>query len=404
MSITTKKSDQPDSSKLKAVQKPSQENHSDKKDGSDKKPGDKGSEKDPNLPKVWRRSEVEILIKWGEIAACYRYLHELSFRMYQTQNYCFTMPVIIVSTLSGTASFSTTLFPVGMQPFVPMVVGMLNIGVGIVQTISQFLKIAEMSEGHRVAAIAYGKFSRNISTELSLSEQNRSYDGYEFVQICRSEIDRLIEQSPIIPIEVLQGFDTNSRFNNIKYKPDILGITPITEGNFDVAKKEINKPHHSVHLDINQKNPENLEIKIDDDHKVVYEHTQRPSMYVHKENKDVVGELKNVLNNKFGEKARSLSENLRNISTESLNPVKNLNFKDMIVRRKKEMIQSANEKTDNKPHVNFSMNAFSSVIEIEKEKTKVDSEDLEILPVIPFEEERLSNDTKIDIVSETTVL
>ncbi len=95
-------------------------------------------------------------------------------------------------------------------------------------------------------------------------------------------------------------------------------------------------------------------------------------MYVHKENKEVVGELKSVLNNKFAEKAKSLSENLRNISTESLNPVKNLNFKDMIVRRKKEMIQSANEKVDGIPQVNFSINALSSVLEIEKEKTKVD--------------------------------
>ncbi len=309
MSSILKKTGTNDTTKSSSNQKGNNENGSEKKEGDDKKNplGGKGVEKDPSLPKVWRRSEVEILIKWGEIAACYRYLHELSFRMYQTQNYCFTMPVIIVSTLSGTASFSTTLFPVGMQPFVPMVVGMLNIGVGIVQTISQFLKIAEMSEGHRVAAIAYGKFSRNISTELSLSEQNRTYDGYEFVQICRSEIDRLIEQSPIIPIEVLQGFDTNSKFNNIKYKPDILGITPITEGNFDIAKKE--------------------------------------------------------------------------------------------------MIQSANEKVDGIPQVNFSINALSSVLEIEKEKTKVDSEIIDTIePIIPFEEERISNDVKVDIVSETTTI
>ena len=114
------------------------------------------------VEKIWNESEVELLKKWGESAASYRFLHDRAFRIFQFRTYCFSIPVIILSTISGTASFSVNSFPVAFQEFVPMVIGGVNIFVGIVQTIAQSLRISELSESHRVASISYGKFSRNI--------------------------------------------------------------------------------------------------------------------------------------------------------------------------------------------------------------------------------------------------
>jgi len=109
-----------------------------------------------------------------------------------------------------------------------MVIGGINIFVGIVQTIAQFLRISELAESHRVASTSYGKFSRNIATELSLPPNNRTYNGIDFVQMCRAEMDRLLEQSPIIPMNLLSDFDKNPIFENIT-KPDVLKITEIRE-------------------------------------------------------------------------------------------------------------------------------------------------------------------------------
>jgi hypothetical protein len=84
-----------------------------------------------------------------------------------------------------------------------MMIGGINIFVGILQTITQFMKVNEMVSEHRIAAINFDKFSRNITAELSLPENERSHSGKDFVHFCRKEMDRIIEQSPVIPENIL---------------------------------------------------------------------------------------------------------------------------------------------------------------------------------------------------------
>ena len=57
--------------------------------------------------------ETELLLKeWSEKASCFRWLHSRCEKKYRFRYYCFSIPVIILSTLSGTANF-------GMDSFVP---------------------------------------------------------------------------------------------------------------------------------------------------------------------------------------------------------------------------------------------------------------------------------------------
>ncbi len=194
----------------------------------DKKADQTSQHKEHPDAKIWNDSEVDLLKRWGEVSSSYRFLHDRAFRIFQFRNYCFTIPVIVLSTISGTASFSIDSFPENLRRFVPMIIGGVNIFVGIIQTIAQFLRISELAESHRAASTAYGKFSRNIATELSLPPSNRTYNGIDFVQMCRADMDRLLEQSPIIPMNLLSDFDKNPIFNNIT-KPDVLKITEIKE-------------------------------------------------------------------------------------------------------------------------------------------------------------------------------
>jgi hypothetical protein len=182
----------------------------------------------PQGPKIWNESEVKLLKKWAELSGSYRVLHDRAHRKYKHLNYCATIPVIIFSTILGTASFSQSTFPVKYQSYIPMGIGTLNIISGIITTVAQFTRVSELSEANRVASISYGKFSRNIATELALPPEFRSYSGIDFVQICRSEFDRLVEQSPIIPIEILTAYMTEIEKDDIT-KPDIMSATRIEE-------------------------------------------------------------------------------------------------------------------------------------------------------------------------------
>ena len=182
-----------------------------------------------DTPKIWNDTEVKLLKKWGEQAASYRVLHNRAYRKYKYLTALFTIPVIIISTLTGTANFSQgtiiQIYP-DFDLYLPLVIGALNLISGIVTTIGQFLRVSELNEANRNASISYGKFARNISTELSLPPNERTYSGLDFIQICRNEMDRLIEQSPEIPMKIINKFEHNKKFKDI-IKPELINITSI---------------------------------------------------------------------------------------------------------------------------------------------------------------------------------
>tara|TARA_B100000575_G_scaffold291788_1_gene298519 strand:- start:17955 stop:19283 length:1329 start_codon:yes stop_codon:yes gene_type:complete len=180
----------------------------------------------PNKIPVWHSQQELILKNWSEIGSSYRYLHDKSYMKYNSQNLRFALPVIVISTITGTANFAQKSFPEDWAAYVPLAIGFLNLTAGLITTIAQFLRVSELLEGHRAASISYSKFSRNISVELSLPVSQRTSDGYDFIVKCRSELDRLIEQSPNIPSSLVNDF-ANKFKETAFFKPDILDITPV---------------------------------------------------------------------------------------------------------------------------------------------------------------------------------
>ena len=183
-------------------------------------------DEDEDEEKIWHSQQEAILKRWSEIGSSYRYMHDRAFSKYSRQNFRFALPVIIISTITGTANFAQGSFPESWQTYVPLGIGFLNLSAGLITTIAQFLRVSELLEGHRAASIAYSKFSRNISVELSLPHEDRSTGGTEFVNTCRNELDRLIEQSPNIPTEIIKEF--GDKFKETSFmKPEILNITSV---------------------------------------------------------------------------------------------------------------------------------------------------------------------------------
>ena len=179
------------------------------------------------LPKIWHPQQEKILKAWGEAAACYRYMHYQAYCSYKKQSMKFTIPLIIVSTITGTANFAQETFPPSVQPYVPSAIGGLNLITAIATTIMQFLKINELMEGHRVASVQYGKVSRTIRLELTLPLSERTQNGTNMIENMRTEYDRLIEQSPNVPKPTLEAFEREFPDDNAFFKPEIMHIQPI---------------------------------------------------------------------------------------------------------------------------------------------------------------------------------
>jgi hypothetical protein len=176
--------------------------------------------------KDWHAQQEKILKKWAEVSSSYRYLHDRSYTLYNSRNLYFALPVIILSTITGTANFAQSSFPDSIKPYAPSFIGTLNLAAGLITTIAQFLRVSELLESHKVASLAFGKLSRNIAVELSLPVSERTTTGTAFLSTCRVELDKLIEQSPNIPLTILSSFDKKFKGSDF-IKPDILEITGV---------------------------------------------------------------------------------------------------------------------------------------------------------------------------------
>lgn len=158
-----------------------------------------------NLNAEWTLEHERILVEWADKAMCYRWLHSRSNIMYSSLNTWYTIPVIIISTVTGTANFAQERVPLSYQNYFVMVIGAFNILAGIITTIQQFLKITQLNEAHRVASIAWDKFYRNIKIELAKHPDERM-NVTQMIKISKEEYDRLMETSPVIPDKIIKKF------------------------------------------------------------------------------------------------------------------------------------------------------------------------------------------------------
>ena len=189
----------------------------------------------------WSDEIEELLSEWGEIAMCYAYLHNFSQRKYKAKYHHLQIPIIVLSTLTGTANFATDSYvPNDYKQGFSAGVGSLNIFCGILGTLLSFLRYSEIYEGHRISALAWSKLGRAIEIELSLHDKKRK-PCRDFLKVCRSEYDNLLESSPNIDLDIIAMF--NKKFEN-KYpnvrKPIICnGLKAITPyKNHTIIKEE----------------------------------------------------------------------------------------------------------------------------------------------------------------------
>jgi len=179
----------------------------------------------------WTSEHEQILIEWADKAMCYRWLHSKSNSLYSNLNAWYTIPVIVISTLTGTANFAQNRVPLEFQNYFAMVVGGFNILGGIISTVQQFLKITQLNEAHRVSGIAWDKFYRNVKIELAKHPNERMHPG-QMLKMSKEEFDRLMETSPTIPEKIVDlfkySFKKNDSFDKI-VKPEICDVLVSTE-------------------------------------------------------------------------------------------------------------------------------------------------------------------------------
>lgn len=142
----------------------------------------------------WNIAVEQIFEELADESQLRNKLHYQQFRYYSNRNNHYTLPVVILSTLCGSGNFISLQFPL-IEKYLIIGIGVVSICTSIISAISQFLKLAQLSENNRIASLAWGKFYSSIKFEIRLQTEDRS-DPKDLLTGMIAEYDRLYEISP----------------------------------------------------------------------------------------------------------------------------------------------------------------------------------------------------------------
>jgi len=199
------------------------------------------SEKDDNASETsvhveWSSQVEDILAAEGEKCRGLSWIHTRCETEMTRFNTFIQVPVIVLSTLAGTASVGSATLFAGQTTVSSIVIGLVSIGVGIMNTLGGFFNFAKRAEAHRIAHLHYSKIATKISIELSLPRLER-ISAESLLNYVRESMERLAETTPLAPEKILHSF--NNEFKELKNE---IAMPPETNGLHKIKVYRSNGP------------------------------------------------------------------------------------------------------------------------------------------------------------------
>lgn len=109
------------------------------------------------------------------------------------------LPAILLSSCSGVASFGSSGFDQPAQRWISIGVGVINVGIAIIQTYESYLKIGDIVSKSLSGSQALKKLADDILCELSLPIEDRDSNGVTFLREIFGRYQAIIDTLP--PLE-----------------------------------------------------------------------------------------------------------------------------------------------------------------------------------------------------------
>ena len=167
----------------------------------------------------WNSQLEKVISDEGEKCLSYMWLHDRSQKKYNFLDTSINVPVVVLSTLAGASSIGSDSLFKGFEQ-ASVIIGIVSIFVGILQTLNSYFGWGKRTEGHRISSIQFSKIYNFIKIELSLPREQR-LKPEEFLKLIKEQLERLREVSPQIPDDIIKQYKLS--FANYKdvAKPEI---------------------------------------------------------------------------------------------------------------------------------------------------------------------------------------
>lgn len=150
---------------------------------------------------VWFEKEEQYLRKLQTMCSQLSVQYMALYRIMHARQTRLRLPSIIMSSFSGVASFGTSSFPLYMQRYVSITVGIVNITIAMLQTYESYLKVADIVAKSLTAAAALKKIADDINCELYIPVENRLTNGNGFLRDCYARYQTVVADSPPLAVD-----------------------------------------------------------------------------------------------------------------------------------------------------------------------------------------------------------
>ena len=151
---------------------------------------------DDDEPNVWHESIENLLAEYCDEAQVNETLHRQAFWTNRKTLTWFQLPIIILSTISGSLQFLSKSIS-GYENIIVTCTGSTSLFCAILSSIMSYLSLGERMKSHMEARTAWQNFYIHIKYQLKLAPVLRR-PADEFMEEIKRTYERLFEISPVI--------------------------------------------------------------------------------------------------------------------------------------------------------------------------------------------------------------
>ena len=193
-------------------------------------------------------AEFKILKTWELETNANHLLHEKSSEYYSRMNLYFMLPIMILSSSTGTLGAlnvdKSQFMNVNGINIISVFIAIFGFVTAILTTIHNLLNIQKLEANHNYHAVEYSKISKEIKLHIFLSDTDmKVYSNMaEYIKQCKQKIDKLIESAPMIPYHVENSLDSKLKELRDSHSGEIDElITLVTRNSDEIVLEDMQK-------------------------------------------------------------------------------------------------------------------------------------------------------------------
>lgn len=175
---------------------------------------------------TWNENLEQYLCKIGEQSQGYEWLYHKAEEEYSKYQNMVALPVIVLSSFVGFFSVGSSSMFEGQEKLSSIVLGVISLLTGILNTLGSYYAFSKKSENARVSSISYGKLYRWLSLELSLPRHQRVQPN-DLLKMVRNEFERLDETAIALPQHIITLYQRRFKETKVAHPSETNGLESI---------------------------------------------------------------------------------------------------------------------------------------------------------------------------------